>query len=114
MGSFVPAETCRFSLVDRIFVRIGGHDNMAKGKSTFFVEMEETANIIEYGTKKSLAIIDELGQGTSTLDGIAIAFAFLKYMLTHLQCRCLFTTHYHILLEFLRPYEGIKKCLMSS
>ena len=82
MGSFVPADSCKFSIVDRIFTRIGGSDNMLQGKSTFFIEMEETANIVKYGTKHSLAIIDELGRGTSTVDGIAIAYSVMKYLLT--------------------------------
>lgn len=76
--------------------------------------MEETANIIEYSTRNSLVIIDELGRGTSTIDGVSIAYSFLKYLLTTLDCRCLFTTHYHILLEYLRPFNTFKTCMMNN
>ena len=80
MGSFVPAESCRMSIVDRIFTRIGASDNLLQDKSTFFIEMEETTNITKLATKHSLAILDELGRGTSTFDGVAIAYAVMKHL----------------------------------
>jgi len=80
IGCYVPAKSCRLSVVDRIFTRIGASDNLIMGKSTFFIEMEETTAITNHGTKYSLAILDELGRGTSTFDGVAIAYATLKYL----------------------------------
>ncbi len=79
-GCFVPAEFVKLTPVDRIFTRIGASDNLSEGKSTFFIEMEETMNIIKYGSANSLAIMDELGRGTSTFDGVAIAYSVLKYI----------------------------------
>ena len=102
IGCYVPADSCRMSLVDRIFTRIGASDRLVQGKSTFYIEMEETLNIVEYGSKNSLAIIDELGRGTTTFDGIAIAYAVLGYIMNQLKCRVFFATHYHILLEEFR------------
>jgi DNA mismatch repair protein MSH6 len=98
MGCFVPAESCILTPVDRIFTRIGASDRILEGKSTFFVEMEETNNILKSATFKSLAIVDELGRGTSTFDGFSIACAVLHHLVTVLKCRALFSTHYHMLL----------------
>lgn len=80
MGCFVPAESLKLTPVDRVFTRIGASDRILEGKSTFFVEMEETSSIIKQATKRSLVIIDELGRGTSTFDGYSIAHAVLKYI----------------------------------
>jgi DNA mismatch repair protein MutS len=94
-GSFVPAAAASLPLLDRIFTRIGSGDNVAEGKSTFLVEMEETATICTQATKNSLVILDEVGRGTSTYDGIALAQAILEYLHTTVKARCLFATHYH-------------------
>jgi DNA mismatch repair protein MSH6 len=93
--------------VDRLFTRIGASDRILEGKSTFFVEMEETRNIIEFATFKSLAIVDELGRGTSTFDGYSIAHAVLKYLVGKIKCRTLFSTHYHMLLDEFKDYPGV-------
>lgn len=94
-GSLVPASGGNLSLLDRIFTRIGAGDNVAQGKSTFLIEMEETATICTQATKKSLVILDEVGRGTSTNDGIALAQAIVEYIATTIKARCLFATHYH-------------------
>lgn len=93
--------------VDRIFTRIGASDRILEGKSTFFIEMEETRNIIKFGTFKSLAIVDELGRGTSTFDGYSLAHAVLNYLISKIKCRSLFATHYHMLLEQFRNTKGV-------
>jgi DNA mismatch repair protein MSH6 len=94
----VTADKCVLTPVDRIFTRIGASDRILEGKSTFFVEMEETLNILKFGTFRSLAIVDELGRGTSTFDGYSIAHAVMNYILENIQCRTMFATHYHMLL----------------
>jgi DNA mismatch repair protein MutS len=94
-GSFVPAVSAAMPLIDRIFTRIGAGDNLAGGKSTFLVEMEETATICYQATARSLVILDEVGRGTSTHDGLAIAQAVLEYLCNNVRCFCLFATHYH-------------------
>ena len=99
MGCFVPAEKFRFTPCDRIFTRLGASDRILEGKSTFFVEMEETKNILSQGTSRSLAILDELGRGTSTFDGYSIANSVLSNIVRGIKCRCLFATHYHMLLD---------------
>jgi DNA mismatch repair protein MutS len=95
IGSFVPAKSAALPLLDRIFTRIGAGDNVAQGKSTFLVEMEETATICTQATERSLVILDEVGRGTSTFDGLAIAQAVVEYIHTTIKARCLFATHYH-------------------
>ncbi|KJH43320.1 MutS domain V protein [Dictyocaulus viviparus] len=97
MGSFVPARSMRLSPVDRIFTRIGASDRLVCGQSTFFIELQETQVILGNATKHSLVLIDELGRGTSTFDGMAIASAVLSYMSHQIQCRTFFSTHYHSL-----------------
>jgi DNA mismatch repair protein MutS len=95
MGSFVPAESLRFGLVDRIYTRIGASDNVARGRSTFMVEMTETATILNTATNKSLILLDELGRGTSTFDGLSLAWATVEYLHAETGARTLFATHYH-------------------
>ncbi len=95
MGSFVPARSARIGLVDRIFTRVGAEDDIASGKSTFMIEMEETAMILHHATRHSLIILDEIGRGTSTYDGLAIARAVVEYLHTVTEARTLFATHYH-------------------
>lgn len=101
IGSYVPAETATIGLVDRIFTRIGAQDDLATGQSTFMVEMVETANILHHATPRSLVILDEIGRGTSTYDGLAIARAVVEYLHNNKRCgaRTLFATHYHELVE---------------
>lgn len=93
--------------VDRVFTRIGASDRILEGKSTFYVEMEETKNILRFATNRSLAIVDELGRGTSTFDGYAIAHAVLTYLVNEVQCRSLYSTHYHMLLDDFRSTLGV-------
>ncbi len=94
-GSYVPASRARLGIVDRIFCRVGASDNLAKGESTFLVEMTETANILHAATSRSLVIMDEVGRGTSTEDGLAIARAVSEYLLDTIGCKTFFATHYH-------------------
>lgn len=107
-GSLVPAEQAELSILDRIFTRIGSGDNLAEGKSTFLVEMEETATICTQATKKSLVILDEVGRGTSTFDGIALAQAIIEHIHEIIKARCLFATHYHELTKLAEQHAGIK------
>jgi len=114
MGSYVPASHFEFTCVDRIFTRIGAADRILEGKSTFFVEMEETHSIVTEATRNSLLIVDELGRGTSTYDGVAIAYSTLKYIAEKLKCITLFATHYHLLLEEFQLYQNISNYHMES
>ncbi len=107
MGSFVPARSAQLPLLDRIFTRIGAADNVAAGKSTFLVEMEETALICTQATRNSLVILDEVGRGTSTYDGLALAQAIIEYIYNNVQARCLFATHYHELTTLVPTHPGI-------
>jgi DNA mismatch repair protein MutS len=97
MGGFVPAESARIGVVDRIFTRVGASDNLARGASTFLVEMQETANLLHHATPASLVILDEVGRGTSTYDGLALAWAVVEYLDQQAEVapRALFATHYH-------------------
>lgn len=110
MGSFVPAESARIGLVDRIFTRIGAQDEIHSGQSTFMVEMIETANILNHATERSLLILDEIGRGTSTYDGVSIAWATVEYVHNHpgLHARTLFATHYHELTQLSDLLPGIR------
>jgi DNA mismatch repair protein MutS len=99
MGSFVPAESAKFGICDRIFTRVGASDNLAAGKSTFFVEMTETAHILNAATEKSFVILDEIGRGTSTFDGISLAWAITEHLHQKIKAKTLFATHYHELIE---------------
>jgi DNA mismatch repair protein MutS len=107
MGSFVPAKEARIGIVDRIFTRVGASDNLARGQSTFMVEMVETAYILRHATPKSLIILDEIGRGTSTFDGMSIAWAVAEF-LHDLRCRTLFATHYHELAQLAISKRRIK------
>jgi DNA mismatch repair protein MutS len=98
-GSFVPAAAARIGLVDRIFTRIGASDDLARGQSTFMVEMTETANILNNATARSLVILDEIGRGTSTFDGLSLAWSIVEYMHNVVGAKTLFATHYHELTE---------------
>ena len=104
IGSFVPAETARIGLIDKIFCRVGAQDNLARGESTFLVEMHETAYILNTATPKSLVIMDEVGRGTGTLDGVSIAWAVSEQLLNVVRCRTLFATHYHELTSMEHPH----------
>ena len=110
MGSFVPASYAKISAVDRIFTRVGASDDLAAGESTFMVEMKEVAEILKYATKDSLVILDEVGRGTSTFDGISIARAVAEYICNarNLGCKTLFATHYHELISLEQEMSGIK------
>ncbi len=110
IGSFVPAASARIGIVDRIFTRVGASDDLASGQSTFMVEMSEVANILMNATTRSLLILDEIGRGTSTFDGLSIAWAVIEYIVNkeNLGCRTLFATHYHELTELEGKLTGIK------
>jgi DNA mismatch repair protein MutS len=95
IGSFVPAKEAVIGLTDRIYCRVGASDNLARGESTFLVEMNETAHILRTATARSLVIMDEVGRGTGTIDGLSIAWAVSEELLNHIRCRTLFATHYH-------------------
>jgi DNA mismatch repair protein MutS len=95
MGCFVPAERMRLGLVDRIYTRIGASDNVARGRSTFMVEMTETAAILNTATNRSLVLLDEMGRGTATYDGLSLAWATVEYLHDRIGARTLFATHYH-------------------
>jgi len=105
MGSFVPAKSARIGLVDRIFTRLGTGDDISRGQSTFMVEMVETANILRHASDRSLLLLDEVGRGTSTFDGLAIAWSVCEHVHNHLGARCLFATHYHQLTDLASDLE---------
>jgi len=107
IGSFVPADSARIGVVDRIFTRVGAHDELSTGQSTFMVEMNETASILNNATRRSLVLLDEIGRGTSTYDGLSIAWAVAEH-LNQIGCRTLFATHYHHLNELARQASGVR------
>ena len=108
MGSFVPARSARLGLVDRVFTRIGASDNLARGRSTFMIEMTETAAILHTATARSLILLDEVGRGTSTYDGLAIAWAAVEYIHSRTRAKTLFATHYFELTELAEQLSGVK------
>ncbi|MBE7058885.1 MAG: DNA mismatch repair protein MutS [Ruminococcaceae bacterium] len=107
-GSFIPASEAKFSIVDKLFTRVGASDDLASGQSTFMVEMSEVANILSNATPKSFLILDEIGRGTSTFDGLSIAWAVLEYISHTLKSRAMFATHYHELTELEGTVAGVK------
>ena len=108
MGSFIPAQSADLCAVDRIFTRVGASDDLATGQSTFMVEMNEVAQILKYATRNSLIVLDEVGRGTSTYDGMSIARAIIEYIQTKIKAKTLFATHYHELISMEQVLEGIK------
>jgi DNA mismatch repair protein MutS len=110
IGSLVPAKRARIGVVDRIFTRVGASDNLARGQSTFMVEMTETANILNHATPRSLIVLDEIGRGTSTFDGVSIAWAVAEYLHDNPQvaAKTLFATHYHELTDLALTRERVK------
>ena len=112
MGSFVPAQEASIGIVDRIFTRVGASDNLAGGQSTFMVEMQECANILNNATEKSLVIVDEIGRGTSTFDGLSIAWAVAEYLHDWKECgiKTVFATHYHELTDLALTKQRVKNC----
>ena len=113
MGSFVPARAARLGIVDRVFTRIGASDNVARGRSTFMVEMTETAAILHTATARSLILLDEVGRGTSTYDGLAIAWAAVEYLHSKVRAKTLFATHYFELTELAEQLSGVKNYHVS-
>ena len=113
MGSFVPAGSARLSVVDRVFTRIGASDNLARGRSTFMVEMTETAAILHTATPRSLVLLDEVGRGTATYDGLAIAWAAVEYLHARVRAKTLFATHYFELTDLADQLSGVKNYHVS-
>ncbi len=113
MGSFVPARQAKLPITDRIFTRIGASDNLARGRSTFLVEMSEVAAILNYATPSSLLLLDEVGRGTATFDGLSIAWAVVEHLQKHTRARTLFATHYHELTELADLLSGVRNVHVS-
>jgi DNA mismatch repair protein MutS len=112
-GCFVPARAARIGLCDRVFTRVGASDNLAKGHSTFMVEMIEAANILHHATRRSLVVLDEIGRGTSTFDGLSIAWAVAEHLHDRIGARTLFATHYHELTDLAREKPRVKNCSIA-
>jgi DNA mismatch repair protein MutS len=112
-GSLVPAKSARVGLVDRIFTRVGASDRLSRGMSTFLVEMTETASILRHATKRSLVVLDEIGRGTSTYDGVSIAWAVAEHLHERIGCRSLFATHYFELAELERRLPRVRNCSVA-
>jgi DNA mismatch repair protein MutS len=114
MGSFVPARRARVGIVDRVLTRVGASDNLSRGESTFMVEMKETANVLRRATRRSLVLLDEIGRGTSTYDGLAIAWAVAEHMHDVIGCRAIFATHYHELTELAQTHPRCENWSVSA
>jgi DNA mismatch repair protein MutS len=108
VGFYVPAKSAKIGLVDRIFTRVGASDDLSKGQSTFMVEMVETANILNNATERSFVILDEIGRGTATFDGLSIAWGCVEHLVKVNKCRGLFATHYHELTVLENSFENIE------
>src|SRR4051812_25793359 len=108
VGSYVPAKSATVGVADRLFTRIGASDELHRGQSTFMVEMTETANILNNATDRSVVILDEIGRGTSTLDGLSLAWAIAEHIASDVRCRALFATHYHELTDLAQRFKGVK------
>jgi DNA mismatch repair protein MutS len=111
IGSFVPAASAEIGIVDRLFTRVGASDNLVRGQSTFMVEMSETSAILHTATEKSLVLLDEIGRGTSTYDGVSIAWSVSEYLHDRVKCKTVFATHYHELTQL--PDELVSACNYS-
>jgi len=116
MGSFVPAQEAKLPLADRIFTRVGASDNLFRGRSTFMVEMQETAHILHHATQKSFVLLDEIGRGTATFDGLSLAWAVAEHIATNpkLQCKTIFATHYHELTDLAAELPGVVNYHVSA
>ncbi|HEX8090658.1 MAG TPA: DNA mismatch repair protein MutS, partial [Blastocatellia bacterium] len=115
IGSFVPADEARVAILDRVFTRVGASDSLARGRSTFMVEMTETANILNTATPRSLVLLDEVGRGTSTFDGLSLAWAIAEYLHDNPQhaAKTLFATHYHEMTELAKLLPGVRNYQMA-
>jgi DNA mismatch repair protein MutS len=113
IGCYVPADEAVLPVVDRVFTRIGAADNLARGRSTFMVEMTETAVILNTATERSLIVLDEIGRGTATYDGLALAWAVVEHIHDHIKAKTLFATHYHELTELADQLDGVRNLHVS-
>ncbi|MCK4848855.1 MAG: DNA mismatch repair protein MutS, partial [Candidatus Heimdallarchaeota archaeon] len=113
-GSWVPAKVCKFGIVDKIFTRVGAFDRLAFGQSTFMLEMLETSHILHNATSESLIILDEVGRGTSTYDGLSLAWAIAEHIVSSIECKTLFATHYHQLSELDESYQRVKNFHLTA
>jgi DNA mismatch repair protein MutS len=113
IGSFVPAEAATLPVMDRVFTRIGASDNLSRGRSTFMVEMTETAVILNTATQRSLIVLDEIGRGTATYDGLALAWAVVEFIHARTRAKTLFATHYHELTELAEQLAGVRNLKVS-
>ncbi|MEP6653334.1 MAG: DNA mismatch repair protein MutS [Myxococcales bacterium] len=114
MGGYVPARAARIGVCDRVFTRVGAGDNLARGESTFLVEMKETAHILRYATERSLVILDEIGRGTSTYDGVSIAWAVAEHLHDHVRAKTLFATHYHELCALVETHPRVRNVSVAA
>jgi DNA mismatch repair protein MutS len=114
MGSFVAARQARIGLADRVFTRVGAGDNLARGESTFLLEMRETAHILRHATRKSLIVLDEIGRGTSTYDGVSIAWAVAEHLHDQVSARTLFATHYHELCALSETHPRVRNVSVAA
>jgi DNA mismatch repair protein MutS len=108
MGSFVPASAARVGIVDRVFTRVGASDNLVRGQSTFMVEMTETSAILRNASSRSLVLLDEIGRGTSTYDGVSIAWAVSEHLHNNIRCKTIFATHYHELTQLAEELPAVR------